>query len=461
MEMLWLIGATVVAVWSLFSTPSPATLADQPAGWPDQAGQASVSPAEPNRLEQAVERRAPGLVNEPVQLAAADPFAERCHTTGPALVAVDTATGERLWSQPIPSAVHAPVVLGRTVLISDPLLDRLLPSVGAIDVETGALRWQRHLEAVEVRPWGAANGTARYVAANPYRSDGGGLLLTIDATGSIVDEVTSELTEWSDLPESRHRAEGPIVKASLGGGYGAHLWLRRADGSLLQGDPVPFDDTYTTLGNNSSLGDAIQIGTEVTIVVLGSHRGPNSLAIAYSNTDGSRLWSREHVRSAAVATLDGRDVVVYDKRNTKEPDAPSTRSLYVVEGLDPDRTLWSAELTVNDQGGNGFLGSTGQNLLFAAGDELPADDPTGLRLVTVGDGREAPERLVAADGYGGGLSSRHILADDLLVVAADTSLLIRPDGDAIVADLGQQVQHVVRAGDTLLVVTGSPIAGCR
>ncbi len=457
--------AVVIVAWSLLNPPQSSHLEDQLAA-PADFLEAGANPLSgPTPVDLAVERQPPVLVQPPAALSPTTGSQSACEALArPLLVALDIASGERLWELQIPSIEQPPALADdETVLVTDPRLDELLPSVSAISIETGAVRWQRYIEGLEISPWGSADGKATYEVSNPWAPEGVARLTTLDAGGGIFEETASGVGEWSDLPDSRFFQGAETVKVSVGdgSGYQPHLWLRRADGSLLQGDRVPLDNVYNRLGNRNSLGDEIQLGHQTTLVVLGSSTGPNSKVVAYDNSTGRQLWSKEHLRSAAVATLNGRDVVVYDRRNTKSSDAPSTRHLYVAEATDPDDVLWSAELSVNDDGGNGFLGSTGQALVFATPREGAFSGEPAVRFAVIARELDAPEYLSAAEGYGGGPSSRHYVSGELVMAAVGEQVLIqRSDGSHTVLDLDAPVHHLSLSGSALLAVTGQPAGYC-
>ncbi len=449
-------AATVIAVTWLLNIPN-----EELPAVPSEVEPLDTStpiPAPPPDLfiyEAAVERQPAALINRPASLLGNGPD-EGCRVAEPPLlVGIDLSAGEPTWALRVPALGDALMTVDDTMLIVDQQLGEFLPSVSAIDPSTGRIRWQRMLEAVDLTSlFLVEDGALLATVSPPGGEESAATLVVVDGDGQLVTQPASDESPNAVLNVSSVSPVGEVGGATLHHeGSTSFLRLVTATGRVVDTDPIPFDTTYSDLGNESSLGAAVQIGADTAVVTLGSSVGPNSRVVVFDLNTGAERWRVENLRSAAIGNLDGEDVIVYDKRNTAAADSAGTRDLFVVDADDPDDLKWTAELSVNDSGGNGFLGSTDAGLVFAV-DETVAGPPS---LLTVAAGDDGPSPIVAADRLGGGSSPRHHLGDDLVALIVDDGVLIeRSDGTREVVPLDRPAVYVARSGDELVVGTQVP-----
>lgn len=340
-------------------------------------------------------------------------------------------------------------------------LNDLPPSIRAIDIASGDLAWQRFLELEQVTR--AAQSATELVVQGVAVDDGAPntlVTLAVDAHGAL--SRSPDVQFDSSLPFDPSAQFGPgfwltsdvanvIVDGDTqrqvyaGGGDGGRIDIWDvATGTTVNGDRLPLDEVYQGLGASSSPGLPLQANDSLILAVIGSPMGPNTRLAVFDGVTGSFKWSIEDTRAGALAG----DHILYDKRNEEPIDAESTRDLYLVDGADVDRVVWSTALAVNEAGGNGFLGMIGEDLVFAV------TSGTGdLEFLTISDESDVPELLQAADWFGSGPSRRHHVDEDILVAGADTGFVVQiPGGDAERIDTDRPVSWVKRADDRVLIV---------
>ncbi len=420
-------------------------------------------------LEEAFENQPPGPVFEPAEFLVGAAWGnEECPQLSTQIFAVDVSDGSLAWEQTVPSPSSG--FFGEWYVLASDGDDAVLvqidgqvgevpPSVRAIDIATGQLAWQHFLEMGQV--FRSAQSESELVMEGTAATELDDVVtVAVDAGGQVADASLVQFDRNRpfdpaiQLGAGYHLTsnvadvltDGQVVAQVYGGGPdGSRIDIRTvADGATITGDRIPFGDGFDDLGSSSSPGDPIQASDDLILVVIGSPVGPNTRLAVFDGSDGTLKWSIEDTRAGAVAG----DDILYDKRNDEPVDAVSTRDLYLVDGDDPDEVVWSTELTVNEIGGNGFLGMAGDDLVFAV---ESTDVP--LEFLVISDEGDVPDLLDAAEGYGAGWGSRHHVDDEIFVAGFDGRFWVQPaDGEIIEVETEEPVSWVRRVDDRVLVV---------
>ncbi len=424
------------------------------------------------------------------------PDQDRC-VAASGLTSVDLVSGELLWTYEIPRQMAGRLMEsdGLVFIVDDRTGSRLPPSVAAIDPRSGLVEWQYFFEAAQARFYGRSNDRVA-VSVGDFSGLGDGQVVVLDRFGNVVDEFADPTTEtsiltdqdpgyelwpafsvssWhfmpSDLPpESRMH----MITSEPGadGSQAVVTWFsdrrlghfNRVTGEVTMAEPVGPTSVYDQLGNPHSPGRAVQHNEHQTMVLLGSDQGPNSRLSIFDPATGTKRWETEHIRSAALAGPH----VLYDKRDDSADETDLvTRTLYLVNGNDPDEVIWSTALSVNAAGGNGYLGSvTGidgmEQLVFVVRqhEEVDLDGEDDIRFIKLdatADTQAVPEILMAGGLLGGGPTPLSHVDDHLVVAAGRTSVTWqRSTGSIQRVDLADErgatsIRSLVVVDDMLLV----------
>ena len=436
-------------------------------------------------LDEALERQPAELVEDPDEFVTNVDFDEDgpvdCRPGPVEVVAVNVADGSVAWrrDQPPPGSGHHTALSviedgrgGHLALAVDEFVGERPPSILALDVSSGEPRWQRFiatdlLHPTLVGPDSMVVSTERTPLSSERveNVDFTRRFLLIDGSGQIQDhpsmiggdgstpvpEIRTDLSYVSDLhPQSPLLSDWPGVTPAIRALVQDDFGVRSIEApDPISGETVfinnlPFDDEFDVVGSSSSPGEPVQVGEDRVLVVLGSSFGPNTRLAVFDRTDSSLLWTLDHTRAAALAD----DNIVYDERNDEPPDAESTRDLHLVSGDDPEGELWSTALSVNSDGGNGYLGTVDGSLVFAVDGETD-----GIAFLTIDSADDVPDLLEAAEGFGSGNSGRHHVDADVFAAATPSGVVVKPDGrDPLLVETDQSPTQVTKVGDVLLVV---------
>ncbi len=419
-------------------------------------------------VEQVFEDQPAELVTNPEDFLVSPPLGNgECPQLFTRIFAVNVVDGSIAWEQTVPSprlSFHGEWYVlsdevGTAVLVQiDREVDELPPSVRAIDIKTGDLAWQRFLEATEVQR--SAQTDSELVMETLKVDDRlESATFGLDVDGQLTGSPPVQFDRDQPFDPAAQLGvgyrltsnvadvmfDGKVVRQVYTGGSGGRIEVRTvADGSVTTGDPIPFGDDFDNLGASSSLGQPIQATDDLILAVLGSPVGPNTRLAVFDGADGGLKWSIDDTRAGAIAG----DQILYDKRNEAPVDADSTRDLYLVDGDDPEKVIWSTALSVNDLGGNGFLGMAGDDLVFAV-----ESDRFALEFLRIGDEGDVPELLRAAEGFGSGWSGVHHVDEDILLAATSDGFRVETAaGELIGFETVEPVSWVRRVGDRVLVV---------
>ncbi len=379
-----------------------------------------------------------------------------CEDTYTSLLGIDLTSGETIWEHQIQRQPAGRLTtLGKAVVVIDPEVGNLPPSVAAIEAQTGYVLWQRYIAADGLWVHGTADSAvALATRTGPFHDDLDGLL--IDSTGEIIETFSDDLLDRSQgsLDELE---PGVILRSPTGPARQPHEPMRydpaidirigepvagkqvvvdRRNGdhspyviNLDSGTVKPAErygvtNRYNTYGNANSPGAPVQLGDDHFLVLLGSEQGPNSKLVVYYLDTATIAWQQEHVRSAASAG----DKILHDKRTDTGRHEVVTRRLHLVESDDPTEVVWAVDLSVNPAGGNGFLGRNGDGLVFLV--EADGDDPSrGDFLVLDADGAtDLPEVIKAAGRLGGGPSPLSHVDDDVVVAVSGQEIIWQRNG---------------------------------
>ncbi len=443
-------------------------------------------------LEEALDRQPAELVLSP------DEFATNVDLSGDGQAAcagpietlgIDVTDGSVRWRRDLPaiqSTHHAAFAVlddgdgGHVALTVDEWVGDLPPSVVAIDPATGESRWQHFVDADNIHPVLIGPDAIVLSAERSERLNDGREVherlvdfIAIDGSGSVrshpsmpsndgstlVPEIPTEYAHLSDqYPISPLLADWPGVEPMIRplerDDFG-HQSIDVTDpvgGNTMTIDDLPFSNDFNVIGSDSSPGEPIQIGSKLMLVVMGSSFGPNTRLAVFDPTDGSPLWTLDHTRAAAVAGPN----ILYDKRNEEPPEAVSTRDIHLVSGRDPERELWSTALAVNDDGGNGFLGTSDGDLIFAV-----EGGDVGLEFLSIGGPDDVPDLIEAAAGYGSGPTGHHHVDGEVLAAALPGGVVVQPvERQPVLVETDQPPTQVTRSGDVLLVVANHNSGGC-
>ncbi len=447
-------------------------------------------------LDQALERQPAELVSQPDEFTtnatSVDDRPPDCAPGPVELMALDVGDGSTRWRHQVPpvSGLHSAFAVisngsgGHVAVTFDERLGERPPSVLALDANTGQPVWQRFVAAESIHP--ELIGPESIVLSlepehNPETgNDSGVTFLTVDGAGQtrshpstvtddgfgIGPEPGQELTRFSHtfpispLLDDRSDRAGLIRDTTHNEfGLAAVEIIDPLSGQVLRLDDLPLEGDFNTIGSETSPGEPVQVGPDHILVVIGSSFGPNTRLAVLDRTNGSLRWTMDHTRAAAMAG----DNILYDKRNEEPVDAASTRDLFLVDGSNPERELWSTALAVNQDGGNGFLGTVDGDLVFAVAPDAAGDgdNGAGLEFLIIDDPDDVPELITAAEGYGSGPSGRHHVDPDVLAAAAPSGVLVQPvGGDTVLVETENPPIQVTRVGDRLLVAGGQAVIGC-
>ncbi len=420
-------------------------------------------------VEHAFENQPAGPVFEPAEfLVGPRPGLGECPEQPTQVFAVNVTDGSIAWQQAMPGPSSeffgewyvledddGPAVVAQI----DRVVNEIPPSIRAIDIATGDLAWQHFLEMTEVYR-AAQSDIELVVAGNSTNGLGDEVSRALDAGGQLVDAPPVQFDRDQPFDPSVQLGAGYRLTSNvadvivdrrvarqvyLGGNDGARVDIRTvADGATVEGDRVPFGGGFNIVGSSSSLGEPVQANGELILTVIGSPDGPNTRLAVFDGSDATFMWSIEDTRAGAVAG----DDILYDERNDEPVDAVSTRNLHLATGDNPDVVKWSVALSVNEEGGNGFLGMAGDDLVFAVTSER-----SDIEFLVVGDESDVPDRLEAAEGYGSGPGPRHHVDEEIFLAGSEDGFQVQlANGELIGHETEQPVNWVRRVDDRVLVV---------
>lgn len=341
---------------------------------------------------------------------------------------VEAPSSAKVWERAVPWSPDGAVVVGGSIIAVGLAIDGNPPSVVAVDVRTGAPRWQRFLASERLRVVATTSSTVIVQARER-------LIALDEATGAV--RWDQELAEAAPVVPSPlltadvsarspdlavFEAEGGFTavrlsdgqRHDLGGGLLAMAHGDRAfvvSGSRVQAhssapgapplwesDLLPLDDVY-------SEPVRLMADDEAVVVVVGSDLGPDHRVVVLDSGSGEILWSDDGVRDAALVN----SLLLIDRRSGSEPDGVTRQT--IARDLRSGRELW---MRSSSGSLGGYLGASPAGLAFGVGGGLGNGIEVVRLAASTGDGALPPGAPLLADEVGAGPT---LVTDELVVVA--------------------------------------------